>query len=86
MHTATLAELPHLAVGALVFMSPLAITELLEAVLPHLPEAVAVDVALGVVTAHARATRDIAIDTYRGDVNASTTHIEVVAHLGLVAS
>ena len=63
MHTSTLAELPYLAIFALVTLGPLAVTELIEAILPYTPEAVRVDVTLSVVSPHAGTSRDVAIDT-----------------------
>ena len=63
MHAVTLAVLPHLAVGALALLRPCAVAELLEAVLPHIPEVVFVDIALREVGAHRGAARDVAINT-----------------------
>ena len=63
VHTVALAVLPHLAVGALALLRPCAIAELLEAVLPHIPEVVFVDVTLREVGAHRGTARDVAIDT-----------------------
>ena len=86
MHTATTAELPHFALLALLRFSPLAVAEWLESILPYIPEAIAVDIALCIVAAHACAARDIAINANGGYRNASIAHIEVVAHLRLVTT
>ncbi len=56
-----LAIAPHLAMGALVFFHPLAVTVDLIFVLPNLPETVMVDVALMVVAADAQTARNGAV-------------------------
>ena len=61
VHTSTTTELPYLAVAALVTLGPLPIAVLLEAVLPYVPEPIAVYVTLCVVSSHACATRYVAI-------------------------
>ena len=86
VHTATSAELPHLTLLALIGLGPLAVAEGLKSILPHIPETIAVDVALGIVASHACASRNVAIDTNRCHRNARIAHIEVVAHLRLVAA
>ena len=86
MHAVALAVLPHLTVGTLAPLRPGAVAELLEAVLPHIPEVILIYITLREVGAHACAARDIAINANGGYRNASIAHIEVVAHLGLVAS
>ena len=52
VHTVALAVLPHLAVGALALLRPRAVAELLEAVLPHIPEVILVDIALREISTH----------------------------------
>ena len=64
VHTVILAVLPHLAVGALALLCPGAVTKLLEARLPHIPEVILIYITLREVGTHACAARDIAIDTY----------------------
>ena len=86
VHAATLAELPHLAILALILLGPLTVAELLEAVLPHIPELVPIYIALSVVGSHACASRDIAIDTYRGYIPARSAHVEVITYESLVAT
>ena len=58
MHTAATAELPYFALLALVALGPLAVAEWLEPILPYIPEAISVDIALGVVATYAGAARD----------------------------
>ena len=79
-----LAIAPHLALGALVFLHPLAVAIHLVLVLPDVPEAVLVDVALMVVAADAEASRDGAVGQDGGDVDAGAARVEVVAYLALV--
>lgn len=86
VHTVALAILPHLALGALALTRPIAVTELLEAVLPHIPKVVAVDVALREVGTYTRAARNIAIDTYRGDAEARVALEGRLTSLQLVAT
>lgn len=86
MHTAATAELPYFALLALLCLRPLAVAKGLKSILPYIPEAIAVDIALCVVATHAGAARDVAINADRGYGNASIAHIEVVAHLSLVAT
>ena len=52
--------------------------------MPHVPEAVLVDVALVVVAADAEAARDGAVGQHRGHVDACTAREIVVAHLALI--
>ena len=86
VHTSTSTELPYATLGALARTCPLPVAELLEAVLPYIPKTIAVDVALCVVGSDACTARDVAIHTNRGYRDTSVAHIEVVAHLRLVAS
>ena len=64
VHAVALAVLPHLTVGALALLRPGAVTKLLEARLPHIPEVILIYITLREVGTHACAARDIAIDTY----------------------
>ena len=86
MHTAALAVLPHLAVGALSLLCPFAVAKPLEAVLPHIPEAITIDISLRKVGSHTCAARDIAIHTNRGDADAGVALVWVCAYAHLVAS
>lgn len=86
VHTIALAELPHLAVGTLALLRPTAVAELLEAILPHIPEVIAVDVSLGEVTTHRRASRDVTIHTNGCYADASVALKWASAHLHLIAT
>ena len=86
VHTVTLAEFPHLAILAESFVCPLAVAELLKAILPHLPDVVGVDVALVEACADARTTRNRAIDLDAHNAHARLTAEEVVPYLGLIPS
>ena len=59
MHTVALAQVPSLAVRTYTRLHPLPVAELLESVVPHLYEAVLVDIALRIVAPHAEATCNI---------------------------
>ena len=86
MHSPTLAVAPHLAVGTLVMARPLPMAELFEAVLPNIPKAIPIDIALMEVGPDRRTARNGAIHPDRGDRNAGSTLIEMVAHLSFVTS
>ena len=86
VHAAAQAVAEHPAVGTRTPPRPLAVAEGLETVLPHIPEVVAVDVALVEVGADRRAARNGAVDTDRGDRHPRGTLVELVADLGLVAA
>ena len=86
VHTVTLAEFPHLAILAESFVCPLAVAELLKAILPHLPDVVGVDVALVEARADARTARNRAIDLDAHNAHARLAAKEVVPHLGLIPS
>lgn len=58
MHSAAQTESEHTAVGALFGACPLAVAEGLESVLPHIPEAVGVDIPLMIIGSDAGAARD----------------------------
>ena len=70
--------------GTLVGFHPPAVTVFLELVLPDLPEAVAVDVALVVIAADAQASRDGAVGQDGGHVDARAARIVMIAHLAFV--
>ena len=72
---------PHLAVLTLVFPSPASVTHHLEAVLPHIPEVVLVDITLVHIAAHRGAAADSAITTNRGYLNTAAAIEEMVADL-----
>ena len=86
MHSVTLAVLPHCAVGTLTLASPLPIAELCEAILPHIPEIVVIDIALSKVCADTCATRDISIHTNRSSRHTRITLKRSRAHRHFVAS
>ena len=85
VHAITFAVLPHFAIGTLALLGPATVAELLEAILPHIPEVILVDITLGEVGSYAGATRDIAIDTNGGDTHARMALKGVGAHTHLVA-
>lgn len=78
------AVAPHLARGALVLLGPAAVAHHLEAVLPHVPEIVLVDIALVHVAAHGGAAADGAVATDASHVDPAAAMEEMVAHLLLV--
>ena len=84
VHTAAEAIAEHLAGGAFAAPRPLAVAEGFEAVLPHVPEPIAVDIALVEIGTDRRAARNGAVDADRGDGNARGALVEMVAHLGFI--
>ena len=84
MHAAALAVAEHVAGGACAAPRPFAVAERFEAVQPHLPEPVAVDVALVVVGPDRGAARNRAVGPDRGHRNPGGTLVEAVADLGFV--
>ena len=78
------AVAPLLAGGALSFAGPEAVAVGLEAVVPHLPEAVVVDVTLVEVAAYGGAAGDAAVAEDGGYLDAGTAEIVLVAHLAFV--
>ena len=69
METITQTVAPHLAVGALVGLHPTTVAVHLKLLLPYLPKAILVNVALVIVAADAETSRDGAIGQHRGDVD-----------------
>ena len=63
VHAAAQTVAEHLAVGACAAPRPIAVAEGFEAVLPHVPEFIPVDVALMEVGTDRRAARNGAVDT-----------------------
>ena len=86
VHAVALAELPHLALGALALAGPLAVAELAKTILPHLPQVVAVDVALVEPCTNARTTTNRAVYLHTRNAHSRHTAEEVIPHLGLVAA
>ncbi len=86
VHTVAPTPLPHPALGTLPLSSPVAVAELAETVGPHVPEVIAVDVALVVGGTNARTTRYGAIDAYPRHRHPRRAVVKVVANLGLVPS
>ena len=72
MHAVALTIPPHLAFGTLVGLHPFAVAVDLKLVLPNVPKAVLIDIALVVVAADAKAARDGAVGQHRSDVDAGT--------------
>ena len=86
METGALAVTPYLAALALTLLGPTAVAHHLKAVLPHIPEVVAVDIALVHVAAHRGAAADAAVTADAGHIDATTAIEEMVADLLLVFS
>ena len=63
MHASATAELPHLAVGTLIGLCPLAVAEGFKSILPYIPETIFVDITLGIVATHTCTARNVAINT-----------------------
>lgn len=78
------AVAPDFAVFAFAFLGPAAVAHHMEAVLPHIPEIVLVDIALVHVAAHGGAAADGAVATDAGHVDPAAAVEEMVAHLLLV--
>ena len=86
VHPAAEAIAEHFAVGAFAALRPVAFAERLEAVLPHVPEFVAVNIALVEVGPDGGAARNRPVDPDGGHRNPGGTLVEVVADLGFVAA
>ena len=86
VETVALAIAPHLATGALVGLHPFTVAVDLELVLPNVPEAVLINVALMIVAADAETARDGAVGKHRGDVDACAARIIMIAHLAFIFS
>ena len=86
VHAVTLAIAEKGTVGTHTFFHPATISEGLEAVLPHVHEVVAVDVALVVVGTDAGAGGYRAVRQNGGDTDAGVAGVEAIAHLALVAT
>ena len=84
MEAGAFAVAPDFAVFALAFLGPASVTHHLEAVPPHIPEVVAVDVALVHVAADRGTAADGTVATYRGHLDTTTAVEEMVADLLLV--
>ena len=80
------AVAPVLAGLAVAYFSPAAVAHDLVAVLPHVPNVVLVDVALDVVAAQARASRDTSVAKHGRDVYAGAAEERVIARVFLVAA
>ena len=80
------AVAPDFAVFALAFLGPASVTHHLEAVLPHIPEVVLVDIALVHVAAHRGAAADSAVATYRSHLDTTAAVEEMVADTLLVGT
>ena len=86
VHTVALAVAEEGTVGTHTFFHPATIAEGLEAVLPHVHEVVAVDIALMVVGTDAGAGGYRAVRQNGGDTDAGVAGVEAIAHLALVAT
>lgn len=80
----TFAKAPDLAILALAFPGPCAVTHHLETVLPHLPEVILIDIPLVHVAAHRGTAADSAVTADAGHLDTATAVEEMVAHLLLV--
>ena len=86
VHDDTLAIAEKGTVGTHTFYHQATIAEGLEAVLPHVLEGVAVEVALVVVGTDAGAGGYRAVRQNGGDTDAGVAGVEAIAHLALVAT
>ena len=84
MHAVSPAIAEVLAVGAIAFPHPFAVSVGLETVFPYLHEVVLVDVSLVVVRADAGAGRDGAVYQYRAYRHSRLTGKEMIAHIAFV--
>ena len=84
MQPAAFAIAPHLARGTLVLLSPTAVAHHLEAVLPHLPKIVAIDIALVHVATHRCASAYGTVASYTGHIDSATALEKTIAHFLLV--
>ena len=84
MHTVAFAQVPSLAVSAYTILHPLPVAELLKAIIPHLYEAVLVDIALRIVAPHAETTCNVAIAADGCHMHTGYAAESVFAHLKLV--
>ena len=85
MHSVSFAVSPVAAFGARACLHPRVVSVGPEAVLPHVPEVVAVYVALRVVCTYARAGADAAVDQHRRHGYPGLASEEAVAHAPFVA-
>src|SRR5574344_193910 len=87
VHSPTLAVAEHLAGRAgFGLLHPGTVAVGLEAVFPHIPEVLLIDIALIVFATDAGASGDTAINEHRSHTNACGTMVEVVAHLALIST
>jgi hypothetical protein len=86
VHAVSFAIAVHLAIGTNVLLHPLAMAVSLEAVVPHLPEAVFVDISLIIVGTDARTTRDASVCQHRSHIHSGMTFIELVSDLSFIAA
>lgn len=77
VHAVTSAITEELALAAIALAHPFAVAIRSEAIGPHLPEIVAVYVALLIVGADARTCRNRAVDKHRSDRHAGTACVEM---------
>lgn len=86
VHAAALTVAEHTAIGTFAPARPFAVAERPEAVLPHVPELIPVDVSLMIVGADRRAPRNGPVDPDRSHGDTRGTLVEMVADLGLVTA
>ena len=86
VHAAAEAVAEHPAIGALPAAGPFAVAERFEAVLPDLPETVAVDIALVEIGPHGSTPRNGTVDPDGSDRHPGRTLVELVADLGFVTA
>jgi hypothetical protein len=84
MHTITLTVLPGFTVLAFVSMHPLPVTVHLKPVLPHLPKAVAIDVALVIFTPDAQTAGYTSISKNRCRHQTSVTSESIITYQSLI--
>ena len=86
VHTAAQTETPHLAIGALPFAGPFAVAELVEAILPHVPETVPVNIPLMEIGPDGGTARNRPVHPDRGSRNPGGALVEIVPHLAFVTA
>ncbi len=84
VHAVAPAIAEEFALSAIALAHPFAVAIRSEAACPHIPEIVAVYVALPIVGANARACGNRTVDKHRSDRHAGTARIQMVADIALV--
>lgn len=85
VHAVTFAKAPKRTVGTFATFHPVTVAVLAEAVLPHIPEIILVNIALPVVGADTRTCTDAAVKQYRGNAYACLTVEEIIPHFSFIS-